>query len=157
LLFNRLEFADTEAERFKEVLDRANLEHTILRGQRGKAVVEQIHGAVFSIDHGRYEFPVVARGRFAPGCIFIGIVEGGRVPTWINGFSTGRGNLQFYHEGADILYRAGPDASWVGLTLRREQLQAEAVKRLGRELPISGQVGMEHLRIDPDASDRIRR
>lgn len=157
LLFNRLEFADVEAEQFKEVLDRANFEHTIIAGQRGNAVVEQIHGPAFSIDYGRYAFPFAARGHFAPRCICIGIVQWERVPTWINGFSTGRGNLQFYNEGADILYRAGSHGSWTGLTLTRDRLQAEARKRLGRELRIPGESGMEHLRIDPEAWDRIWR
>jgi AraC-like DNA-binding protein len=157
LLCSRLHFRDVEAERFKQVLDGANLEHTITGGQRGNAVVDQIHGPLFSIDHGRYTFPVVARGQFAPGHICIGIAEGECSPTWINGFATGRNNLQVYHEGADVLYRAGPNNSWAGLTVTRERLQAEARKRLGRELPFSVQDGMEHLRVDPTSFDRLTR
>src|ERR1700752_669798 len=120
--YHRLEFRDVEAEQFKEVLDRANLEHTIIGGQRGRAEIEQFHGPAFSLDRGHYAFPVVARGQLAPGKICIGIAIGERVPAWINGSSTGRSDLQFYYEGADIFYRAGPRGNWAGLTVTREKL-----------------------------------
>lgn len=155
--YHRLEFRDVEAEQFKEVLDRANLEHTIIAGQHGRAEIEQFHGPAFSLDRGHYDFPVVARGQFATGCICIGIVIGERIPTWINGSATGRGDLQLYYEGAEVFYRAGPGGYWTGLTVTRERLQAEAQKRLGRELPLSSPGTMEHLHIDPGAFDRLVR
>jgi len=155
VLYHRLEFRDVEAEHFKEVLDRANLEHTIIAGKHGCAEIEQLHSPAFSLDLGRYAFPVVARGQFAPGSICIGIAQGERVPTWINGSSTGRGDLQLYCEGAEIFYRAGSAAHWAGLTVTRERLQAEARKRLGRELPLSSPGVMKHLHIDSRAFDRL--
>jgi AraC-like DNA-binding protein len=155
--YQRLEFRDMEAEQFKEVLDGANLEHTIIGGQHGRAVIEQFHGRAFSIDRGHYAFPVVARGQFAPTCICIGIATGERIPTWINGSSTGDGDLQLYCEGADVFYRAGPGGRWAGLTVKRERLQAAALKRLGRELPLSSPGAMQHLHVDPGAFDRLRR
>jgi len=155
--YQRLEFRDIEAEQFKEVIDRANLEHTIIGGQRGRAQIEQFHGPAFSLDRGYYAFPVVARGQFAPGSICIGIAIGERIPTWINGSSTGRGDLQLYYEEAEVFYRAGPRGSWTGLTVKRERLQAEAQKRLGWELPLSSPGTMEHLHIDPGAFDRLTR
>jgi hypothetical protein len=127
----RLDFRDVEAEQFKEVLDRSDIEHTIIGGQRGRAEIEQFHGPAFSLDRGHYAFPVVARGKFAPGNICIGIAMGDRMPTWINGSATARGDLQLYYEGADIFYRAGPEAHWAGLTVTRERLQAEARKGNG--------------------------
>jgi AraC-like DNA-binding protein len=51
----------------------------------------------------------------------------------------------------------GKNGSWAGLTVTRERLQTEALKRLGRELPISAQGGMGHLRVDPATFDRLRR
>ena len=48
--YQRLEFRDVEAEQFKEVIDRANLEHTIIGGRRGRAEIEQFHGTAFSVD-----------------------------------------------------------------------------------------------------------
>ena len=155
VLYHRLEFRDVEAEHFKEVLDRANLEHTIIAGKHGCAEIEQLHSPAFSLDLGRYAFPVVARGQFAPGSICIGIAQGERVPTWINGSSTGRGDLQLYCEGAEIFYRAGSAAHWAGLTVTRERLQVEARKRLGRELPLSSPGVMKHLHIDSRAFDRL--
>ena len=155
--YQRLEFRDVEAEEFKEILDRSDIEHTIIGGQRGAAEIEQFHGQAFSLDRGHYGFPVVVRGQFAPGCICIGMVKGVKVPTWINGSETARGDLQFYSEGADILYRAGPEANWAGLTVTRERLQAEARKRLGKELALPDPGEMEHLRIDPEAFDRLAR
>src|SRR5215471_2651417 len=153
--YQRLEFRDVEAEQFKEVIDRANLEHTIIGGQHGRAEIEQFHGPTFSVDRGYYAFPVVARGQFAPGSICIGIAIGERIPTWINGSSTGRGDLQLYYEEADVFYRAGPGGSWTGLTVKRERLQAEAQRRLGQELPLSSSGIMEHLHVDPRAFDRL--
>src|SRR5215471_4938069 len=155
--YQRLEFRDIEAEQFKEVIDRANLEHTIIGGRRGRAEIEQFHGPAFSLDRGYYDFPVVARGQFAPGSICIGIAIGESIPTWINGSSTGRGDLQLYYEEADVFYRAGPGGSWTGLTVKRERLQAEAQKRLGRELLLSSPGNMEHLRVDLGAFDRLTR
>ena len=46
--YHRLEFRDVEAEQFKEVLDGANLEHTIIPGQHGRAEIEQFRGPAFS-------------------------------------------------------------------------------------------------------------
>lgn len=155
--YHHLGFRNVEAEQFKEVLDGANLEHTIISGQRGRAEIEQFHGAAFSLDRGHYAFPVVARGQFAAGCICIGIATGEHVATWINGSFTGRGDLQLYYEGADIFYRAGPEANWAGLTVTRERLQAAALKRLGRELPLSSPGAMEHLHVEPGAFNRLTR
>jgi hypothetical protein len=155
--YHRLEFREIEAEQFKEVIDRANLEHIIIGGQRGRAEIEQFHGPAFSLDRGHYDFPVVARGQFAPGSICIGIAIGERIPTWINGSSTGRGDLQLYYEEGDVFYRAGPGGRWTGLTVKRERLQAEAQKRLGQELPLSSPGTMEHLHVDPGAFDRLTR
>jgi len=155
--YHRLEFRDVEAEQFKEVLDRANLEHTIIGGQRGRAEIEQFHASAFSLDRGNYAFPVVARGQFAPSCICIGIVKGDYTPTWINGSPTGPGNLQLYYEGADLFYRAGPGGHWAGLTVTRERLQAEAHQRLDRELQLSCPGTMEHLHVDPGAFERLTR
>lgn len=76
------------------------------------------------------------------------------IPTWINGSSVGRGDLQLCYEGSDLLYRAGPGGHWAGLTVTRETLQSEARKRLGRELPLTSS-GMEHLRVDGRAFDRL--
>jgi AraC-like DNA-binding protein len=153
--YNRLEFRDIEADRFKHVLDGANVEHTVTSRQAGHAIIEQFHGSHFSIDLGNYAFPIVARGQFAPGCICIGMAFGSRTTTWINGFSTGDGHLQIYSEGTDLLYRAGPDASWIGLTITREKLQMAALARLGRELKISFGSNMEHWRIDDAAHVRL--
>ena len=155
--YHRLNFCDVEAEQFKEILDRANLEHTILGGQHGRADIEQFHGPAFSLDRGHYSFPVVARGQFAPGSICIGIAVGERIPTWINGSITGRGDLQLYYEGGDLFYRAGPGGSWAGLTVTRERLQAEARKRLGMELPLSSPGTMEHLHVNPGTFARLTR
>jgi AraC-like DNA-binding protein len=43
------------------------------------------------------------------------------------------------------------------LTVTREKLQTEALKRLGRELPLSSSSTMEHLHIGPEAFDRLTR
>lgn len=155
--YHRLEFRDVEAGQFKDILDRANVEHTIIAGHHGRAEIEQFRGPGFSLDRGHYAFPVVARGHFAPGCITIGIVRGERTPTWINGSATGSGHVQIYYEGADIFYRAGPEGRWAGLTVTRERLQAVARKRLGRELPLAGPGAMEHLPVDRNAFARLAR
>jgi AraC-like DNA-binding protein len=155
--YHRREFRDVEAGQFKEVLERADLEHTIIGGHRGHAEIEQFHGPAFSLDLGHYDFPIVARGRFAPGHICIGLVKCGYLPIWINGSSTGHGHLQLNYEGTDVFYKAGPERYWAGLTVTRERLQAEAGTRLGRKLQLLGPGAMQHLHVDAGAFHRLTR
>ncbi len=157
--YNQIEFDEVEAEQFKEdILDRANIEHTIIAGQRGKARIEQIHGPAFSFDRGHYNFSVVARGQFAPGCLCIGVAQGARNPTWINGYSMDYRRVMIFHEGTDVFYRADAAGGWAGLTVTREQLQTEALRLLGRELRLSSrQHDVEILRANPEAVTRLLR
>ncbi|HEY7098955.1 MAG TPA: helix-turn-helix domain-containing protein [Terriglobales bacterium] len=153
-MYHRLLFRDFDSEGFREVLDRADLEHIILSRAPCRAAVEQFRTPDFSIDCGHYSFPVVARGQFAPGNLCIGMAWGERVPTWLNGIHVGRRHLQLYTEGSDILYRAGTEAKWIGLTVTRERLQIEAAQRLGRELPLPAD-GARHLQVGPDITAQL--
>jgi AraC family ethanolamine operon transcriptional activator len=153
-LYHRLLFQDFSSEGLREVVDRADLEHTVISRAPCTAAVEQFRTPDFSLDYGYYSFAVVVRGRFAPGNLCIGTGWGEPVPTWVNGLHVGRRHLQLYTEECELLYRAGAEARWIGLTVTRERLQTEALHRLGRELPLPA-TGTGHLLVDPGVTARL--
>jgi AraC-like DNA-binding protein len=153
-MYHRLLFRDFDSEGLRKVIDRADLEHIIISRSPCTAAIDQFRTPDFSIDCGNYGFPVAVRGQFAPGNLCIGMAWGERVPTWLNGLRVGRRHLQVYTEAGDILYRAGAEAKWIGLTVTRVRLQTEALQRLGRELPLP-HAGAEHLLVGPEVTARL--
>ena len=149
-------FLDYDPERLRDVVDGADLDHTILEPNACSADVWQWRSDRLSIDSGFYSFPVFVRGRFAKGKICIGISRGRQEATWINGFDLKAGSLQIYAEGAEMLYRAGPSTDWVGITISRDLLQETALLHLGAELCLPAS-GMRNYSIPPTSVDLIMR
>jgi AraC-like DNA-binding protein len=152
--YRSLRFHDYDPEQLRAVIDGADLEHTILAAGNCSAEVRQFHTGQFSVDSGFYSFPVFVRGRFAAGRLCIGMSWGREVPTWVNGVRLARASIQIYAEDAEMLYRAGPSTEWAGITVTRERLQAEAIARLGRELPLPGR-GMWNLSVPLACTERL--
>ncbi len=153
-MYRRIQFRDFDSDGLRKVIDRADLEHIIVSRAPCTAAIDQFRTPDFSIDRGHYGFPVAVRGQFAPGSLCIGMAWGERVPTWLNGLHVGRTHLQLYTEETEILYRADAEAKWIGLTVTRERLQTEAVKRLGRELPLPYS-GTQHMLVGPQVAARL--
>ncbi|MDF1851557.1 MAG: helix-turn-helix domain-containing protein [Verrucomicrobiales bacterium] len=143
-------------DRLREVINGADLEHTILDPQNCDATIHQWRCADLSIDSGFYSFPVFVQGQFAPRHLCVGISQGRSEATWVNGATLDRSSIQVYAEDTEMLYRAGPRTDWAGITITRELLQKEALKRLGHEidLPISG---MRNYQTAPLLIDRLMR
>jgi len=148
------QFRDYDPSHLREVINGADLEHTILEPKTCSADVWQWRSEGVSIDSGFYNFPVFVRGRFAKGQLCLGISRGRQEPTWINGYHLDRGSLQVYAEGAEMLYRAGPSTDWVGITVSRELLQNSALKHFGSELTLPAS-GMRNCSIPPASVDLL--
>lgn len=153
-VLQNFQFHGYDPERLREVINGADLEHTILTPLNCSGKVRHWHDDELSIDSGFYSFPVFVRGRFAHGHLCIGISRGREKPTWVNGQYLDEGSLQVYAEGADLLYRAGASTDWAALTVTRETLQAAALNHLGFELELPA-VGMKNYTIPSALADRL--
>lgn len=147
-------FHDYDPERLREVINGADLEHTILTPRNCSGKVSHWHNDKLSIDRGFYSFPVFVRGQFAHRNLCIGISRGREKPTWVNGLHVEKGSIQVYAEGAEMLYNAGAVTDWVALTVARETLQTEAQDHLGFELDLPA-TGMKSYAIPFGLFDQI--
>ncbi len=134
--FQSHQFTDYDAEQLREVINGADMEHTILAPGTCTAKVQHFQSRQLAVDWGFYNFPVIARGPFPAGKISIGVSWGERASAWSNGSVLDRANIQVYAEGSDLLYRAGAGTGWLVVAADREQLQHESLARLGRELSL---------------------
>ena len=134
--FQSHQFNDYDPEQLREVINGADMEHTILASGRCSAKVQHFQSRRLAVNWGFYKFPVVARGQFPAGKISIGVSWGKRVSAWSNGSVLDRADVQVYGEDTDLLYRAGAGTGWLVVVVDREQLQQESLDRLGRELPL---------------------
>ena len=143
-----------DPDRLREVINGADLEHTILDPKNCDATIHQWRCADLSIDSGFYSFPVFVQGQFAPRHLCVGISQGRSEATWVNGAILDRSSIQVYAEDAEMLYRAGPRTDWAGITITRELLQKEALNRLGHEIDLPSS-GMRNYQTTPLLVDRL--
>lgn len=149
-----IRFSDFDPEQMREVIDGADLEHTILTSADCFGSLHRTVCDAFSADGGFYSFPVVVRGQFPKDRICIGISRGAEVPTWVNGIELCKPGLQLYAENSEMLYRAGATTRWVGITATREDIQREALSLLGREL-ILPRRGVTSLELSVESEERL--
>lgn len=121
-------------EELLEAVRGARLEHYIL--SRAKCDVWLDHWSMgnFSVDIGRYSFPVRVIGTFSPKWLCIGYMRHLTSSTWVNGLIADDHTIEFYPEGAELNYRAAPRGQWVAIEFDEEALQSAARSRLGREV-----------------------
>lgn len=148
------QFLDYDPERLREVVNGADLEHTILTPRNCSGKVSHWHDDKLSIDNGFYSFPVFVRGQFAHRNLCIGISRGREEPTWVNGQHLNENSIQVYAEGTEMLYRAGASTDWAALTVTRETLQTAALHHLGFELELPA-VGMRNYTVPSGLVDRL--
>lgn len=121
-------------EQLLGVVHGARLEHYIL--SKAKCDVSLDHWSIgnFSVDTGRYSFPVRVVGSFSQKKICIGYMRRLTSPTWVNGLIADDHTIEFYPEGTELSYRAAPHGQWVAIEFEQEALQSAARKRLGHEV-----------------------
>ncbi|MDF1739208.1 MAG: helix-turn-helix domain-containing protein [Verrucomicrobiales bacterium] len=153
-VIQNFQFQSYDPDRLREVINGADLEHTILNPWDCSGKVKHWHDDKLSIDRGFYSFPVFVRGQFAHRKLCIGISRGKEEPTWVNGQHLEDSSLQVYAEGAEMLYRAGASTDWAALTVSRETLQAAALQHLGFELDLPA-AGMRNYTTPPGPVDRL--
>lgn len=135
--YRRLEFRDYDPEQLRAVVNGSDMEHTILAPGACSAMVQQFRTGRLEVDVGFYHFPVVARGQFPAGKLCISFCWGRpQLGAWANGFHLDEASVQVFAEGTELLYRAGSRIGWMVLAVSREELQAEALRRVGRELSL---------------------
>jgi AraC-like DNA-binding protein len=88
----------------------------------------------FSVDTGRYSFPVRVVGSFSPKKLCIGYMRHLTSSTLVNGLTADDHTVEFYPEGTELNYRAAPHGQWVAIEFNEQALQSAARARLGREV-----------------------
>lgn len=150
----RVDFREYDPERFRSVVEGADLEHTFLAPGLCTATVYRVQTPRLAMDSGLYRFPVGTRGAFAPGRISIGFTWGNSSESWVNGIETNRSRLVIFSEGSDLMYRAQAETGWTVIGVSRRELQEQAVKSLGRELLLP-EVGTMGLNVPAELLDRL--
>ncbi|MFV0338293.1 MAG: helix-turn-helix domain-containing protein [Chthoniobacterales bacterium] len=127
---------DFEPEHLLDVVHGAKLEHYILGHTKCSAHLESWSYGGFSVDIGRYNFPVRAVGLFPATKLCIGYMRSRNEKTWVNGFDVSPRTLEFYPAGSELNYRATPDGEWVAIEFEEVQLQSVARSLLGCEIDL---------------------
>jgi AraC-like DNA-binding protein len=126
-----------DPDRLSEAIAGGSFDHVLLQPGPCSFFLQHWNCGTFQVDCGSYSFSTLVRGGFPAGRICLGFVPRMHVPTWINGFEVHSRNLQVYSEDAELLYRAGGQATWCSVTIEREDLQRAAMEILGRPLSLS--------------------
>jgi AraC-like DNA-binding protein len=93
------------------------------------------------LESGRYDFPVIARGRMPRDAVCIGFMAEGSDATRYNTVSIGPEDIQVYSSGAELLYHATAPSRWITLAIPEERLQQIAMTRTGRPLALPRPAG----------------
>ena len=123
-------------EQLLEVVRGARFEHFILSRAKCNARLARWSCGDFCVDTGHYSFPVRIVGPFPKRRLCVGYMRRLTAPTWVNGFVADHTTLEFYPEGAELNYRAGPKGQWVAIEFDESSLQAAARERLGHEVEL---------------------
>jgi AraC family transcriptional regulator, ethanolamine operon transcriptional activator len=131
-----VELHDFSPEQLLEVVHGARLEHYLLTRSKCDARLDRWSMGNFTVDIGRYSFPVRAVGTFSEKRLCVGYMRGLTDTTWVNGFKVGRDTIEFYPAGSELNYRAAPNGEWVAIEFDEEAFQSAARLRLGREVDL---------------------
>jgi AraC family ethanolamine operon transcriptional activator len=144
-LFTDRTYTSFDPEALRDVVHQSRIEHRLLGAGELELRVRNRIGPRFCVDAGDYACAVYARGVCHPQALTIGFAPLRRGLVFLNGRPLPPHALQVYAEGASLDYVSTHAASWRTLTVARVDLQAHAVRRLGRELalPAAGCVQFE--------------
>ena len=123
-------------ERLLEVVRGARLEHYILTRSKCDARLDRWSMENFTVDIGRYSFPVRVVGTFSAKRLCVGYMRDLSDRTWVNGFKADKDTMEFYPTGAELNYRAAPNGEWVAIEFDEQSLQSAARARLGHEVTL---------------------
>jgi AraC family transcriptional regulator, ethanolamine operon transcriptional activator len=123
-------------EQLLEAVRGAHLDHFILDRTRCDARLERWTSEDFTVDTGRYSFPVRVVGAFPKTRLCVGYMRALTECTWVNGFLADDSTMEFYPAGAELNYRAAPNGEWVAIEFEEAALQNAARKRLGHGVEV---------------------
>lgn len=120
-----------------EAVRGARFEHYILARTSCDARLKRWCLGDFSVDVGRYSFPVLVTGAFPAQRLSVGYMRDLRSPARVNGLRADRSTMEFYPGGTELNYRAAPEGEWAVVEFGEESIQAAAMEVLGHpvELP----------------------
>lgn len=124
---------DFEPDRLWDAVRGARFEHFILDRAKCSVHLQRWASGDFSVDVGRYNFPVRAAGLFPSKKLCIGYMRSSNETTWVNGFEVGPKTLEYYPEASELNYRATAGGEWVAIEFSEEKIRQVARARLGRE------------------------
>jgi len=125
-------------EQLLEVVRGARFEHYILARSRCDARLDRWSTGRFTVDIGRYSFPVRAIGPFPSNMLCLGYMRTAAGHVWVNGLEAGPDTVEFYPAGTELNYRAAANSEWVAIAFEEEPLQTVAQDHLGHELDLPG-------------------
>jgi len=143
-----------DPEALRDVVQQSCIEHRLLGAGDLEIRVRNRTGPRFCVDGGDYGCAVYAQGALHPGALTINLAPMRRGEVFLNGRPLPPHALQVYAEGASLDYVTTHAASWRTVTVTREQLQAHAVGRLGRELAIPA-AGCAQFEPDPALTRQV--
>lgn len=126
-----------DAEALLSVVRDARFEQRLLGAGHFRACLQRIVFPSFSLDSGAYTLPIFASGSFSKSLVSLALAMTCRMPVWANGRFVNAGKLLVFAEDSELNVRpAAGGWEWAVLLIEREELQKEAIQRLGRELVI---------------------
>lgn len=131
-----LHLRDFDPEHLLEAVRGARFEHYILAHTKCHVHLRRWTCGDFSVDIGRYNFPVRAVGLFPSTKLCIGYMRSANESTWVNGFQVTPHTLEYYPKGSELNYRATPGGEWVAIEFEEASLQHVARSRLGCEIDL---------------------
>lgn len=123
-------------EQLLEVVRGARFEHYILARSQCDTRLDRWSTGPFTVDIGRYSFPVRVVGPFPSKTLCIGYMRTVVDHAWVNGLEVSQDTVEFYPEGFELNYRAASNSEWVVIGFEEDALQAAARDRLGREVDL---------------------
>jgi AraC-like DNA-binding protein len=123
-----------EPDRMREVIRGARFEHYLLAPTLCEARLNRWSLDDFSVDVGRYNFPVLVVGAFPAQRLCVGYMRHQQSPTWVSGLTADQTTMEFYPAGTELNYRAAPGGEWVAMEFSEASIQAAAVESLGHPL-----------------------
>lgn len=126
----RLSLENFDPGRIDSAVQQSALEHTQVSPGRFIGQLLHVQGTDISVDWGRYNLPVIAKGTFNPNAITIGFVFHDDGMALFNGEVVAPQSMLIFSEGHELDTYLPFNAQWMALQVNREHLH-----RMGLDLP----------------------